>query len=84
MGLCVTLAENGTLQALTTPPDSGQCTGYVLVTATEYLNSQVLHNLFDVPTQGQLQAAFALGFTLPMTAYLVAYCVARIVSMFDK
>lgn len=84
MGLCVTLADNGTLQALSTPPDGGQCTGYVLVTPTEYLNSQVIHNLFSVPTQEQMQAAFALGFALPMTAYLVAYCVARIVSMFDR
>lgn len=84
MGLCVDLLANGTLAAVTLPPESPDCTGYVLVTATEFANSQVIHHLFSIPTQEQLQAAFSLGFVLPMTAYLAAYCVARIVSMFDR
>lgn len=40
--------------------------------------------LFNVPPEAVLGQAFQLGFTTPISAYLCAYLVGILVSMFDK
>lgn len=50
------------------------CTAYPLT----------LERVFDMPLASDFEAAWAVGFILPMTCALVAYCIARVVSMFDN
>lgn len=45
--------------------------------------SAALEQIFAIPATEVMSQAFLLGFSMPMTAYLVAYIVGVIVSMFD-
>lgn len=46
--------------------------------------TDALAMLFNVPGQEVLGQWFKLGFTVPISAYIVAYGVGVLVSMFDK
>jgi len=50
-----------------------ECSGHVLMDSTEYSQVPTLQALFAMPDSGQLAAAWAAGFTIPMICYLVAW-----------
>ncbi|WP_454763093.1 hypothetical protein [Cupriavidus campinensis] len=54
------------------------CTGYLLVTSTEYVNMTALAQGLQIPAVEQIGAAFAAGFILPALCFIVARCVRSI------
>lgn len=72
MAQCV-VWQGASLVATIDAPEA--CQGFVLLQSTEYTNAMSLAQGLQVPTSDQIGAAFALGFVLPMTCYVVARCV---------
>jgi hypothetical protein len=46
--------------------------------------TELVHQIFAVPDSTLLAAAWSAGFTIPATVGLVAWMVAKLVSMFDN
>ncbi|HEY8329022.1 MAG TPA: hypothetical protein VIO59_11330 [Rhodanobacter sp.] len=81
MAQCVTLNADGTLTP--TGQTVGECTGYVLVSGSEYGVYQVVQDAFAAPTSDQALGWFFGAWGLVMVMYLGARCVGAVVSMFD-
>lgn len=69
MAQCVVF-QGASLVATVDAPEA--CPGYLLLQTTEYTNAMSLAQGLQVPAQDQLSAAFALGFILPATCFVVA------------
>lgn len=81
MSLCVQIVA-GVVQALPEQPANLSTCAYILQTGSEFLGPY--QPLFVVPPAAELGQAFGVGFTLPMTGYLVAWCVGCLVNMLNK
>ncbi|MET4567816.1 hypothetical protein [Rhodanobacter soli] len=81
MAQCVVLNADGTLTP--TGQTVGECTGYVLVSGSEYGVYQVVQDAFSAPTSDQALGWFFGAWGLVMVMYLAARCVGAVVSMFD-
>nr|DAP29553.1 MAG TPA: tail protein [Inoviridae sp.] len=75
MAQCV-VWQGAALVATVDAPEA--CQGYVLLQSTEYTNAMSLAQGLQIPTSDQIGAAFALGFILPATCYVVARTVRAI------
>jgi len=69
MAQCV-VWQGASLVATMDAPEA--CQGFVLLQSTEYTNAMSLAQGLQIPTQDQMGAAFALGFILPATCFVVA------------
>lgn len=81
MAECVTLNSNGTLTP--TGQSVSECTGYVLVSGSEYSVYQVVDQALGVPTSSQAMGWFFGAWGAVMVFYIGARCVGAILSMFD-
>ena len=70
MAICVDLRPNGRL--LPTGELPSDCSGYVLLDATEYAGVVAAGDLWTVPGTAEILAAFSSGGTLILTLYLVS------------
>ncbi|WP_283149419.1 hypothetical protein [Silvimonas soli] len=70
--------------AMVTADTPDQCSGYVLVTGTEYQNLQAVASIWQVPDTGDLQTAFMSSFTLVMVAYLSAWAYAQLINFLSE
>lgn len=81
MAECVTLNADGTLSPTGQTVD--QCTGYVLVTGSEYGVYQVVQTSLAVPTPDEASGWFIGAWGLVMVFYIAARCVGAVLSMFN-
>ena len=82
MAQCVTLNSNGTLTP--TGEAVSECTGYVLVSGSEYGVYQVVQTAFAAPTPDIAMGWFFGSFGTVMVGYLAARCVGAVLSMFNS
>lgn len=82
MATCVTLNADGTLTPTGQTVD--QCTGYVLVSGSEYGVYQVLQTAFAAPTPDQAAGWFFGSWGVVIIMYLAARCVGAVLSMFNS
>jgi hypothetical protein len=82
MAQCVTLNADGTLTP--TGQTVAECTGYVLVSGSEYGVYQVVQDAFTVPTADQATGWFFGAWGAVMVMYIAARCVGAVVSMFNS
>lgn len=80
MAQCVTLNTDGTLTPTGQTVD--QCTGYVLVSGSEYGVYQVVQDSFSAPTSDQALGWFFGAWGLVMVMFLAGRCVGAVLSMF--
>lgn len=80
MAQCVTLNADGTL----TPTGQvvSECTGYVLVSGSEYGVYQVVQDAFAAPTPAQATGWFFGCWGSVMVCYIAARCTGAVISMF--
>jgi len=81
MAQCVTLNADGTLTP--TGQTVGECTGYVLVSGSEYGVYQVVQDAFSAPTPEQASGWFFGAWGSVMVMYIAARLVGAVVSMFN-
>lgn len=81
MAICVTLNSDGTLS--TTGETVDQCTGYVLVSGSEYGVYQVVQQALAVPTASETVGWFVGAWGAVMVSYIAARCVGALLSMFN-
>jgi len=81
MAQCVTLNADGTL--IPTGQTVGECTGYVLVSGSEYGVYQVVQDAFSAPTPEQASGWFFGAWGSVMVMYIAARLVGAVVSMFN-
>lgn len=81
MAQCVILNANGTLTPTGQPVD--QCTGYVLVSGSEYGVYQVVQQALAVPSSSQATGWFIGAWGAVMVFYIGARCVGSVLSMFN-
>lgn len=82
MALCVALNSDGTLSQTGQPVS--ECTGYVMVSSSEYGVYQAVQDAFAVPTPEQASAWFAASWGCVVVMFIVARLVGSVVSMFDS
>jgi hypothetical protein len=82
MALCVVINSDGTLA--TTGQAVSECTGYVMVSSSEYGVYQVLQDVFAAPTPVQASGWFFGCWGAVMVFYIASRCVGAVISMFDK
>jgi hypothetical protein len=73
MALCVLIDSAGSLVPTSQPVD--QCTGYVMVSGSEYGVYSVLHEALKPPAD---IAQLSQWFTAPMAAIVFCYIIARV------
>jgi hypothetical protein len=81
MAECVVLNVDGTLTPTGQPV--GECTGFVMVSGSEYGVYQLTQAWLEQPTLEQVQLVFSVGFFGPLAIYMVAHLGSRIARMFD-
>jgi len=82
MAICAALDASGVvIQQATIPLNS--CTGFVLLDKADYVQNGLVQGLLTIPAGADFQALWMSGFVTPMAVGLVAYCVGKIVSVFD-
>lgn len=81
MPLCITVdADN---QLVNSGQFTGDCTGYVLMTAADYTGSMTMAQLFG-PPDAEVFAAFFMGFFgLVLGCAVVAHAVGSVAGFFD-
>lgn len=82
MAQCVVLNVDGTLTPTGQPVS--ECTGYVLVSGSEYGVYQAVNDAFASPTPEQAQGWFLGAWGAVMVCYIAARCVGAVISMFNE
>lgn len=82
MAICAYLNASGQLvqNAVVALND---CTGYVILDKADWTQYGLVQSLITIPNSADFQAAWQAGFITPMAIGLVAWCVSKIVKMFD-
>lgn len=81
MAQCVTLNTDGTLTPTGETVD--QCTGYVLVSGSEYGVYQSLQTALAAPTSDVATSWFFGAWGAVMVSFVAARCVGAVLSMFN-
>lgn len=81
MAQCVVLNADGTLTPTGEPV--AECTGYVLVSGSEYGVYQAVQSAFATPTPEQATGWFFGAWGTVMVVYIAARCVGAVLSMFN-
>ena len=82
MAVCVTINANGTLSP--TGEAVNVCTGYVMVSGSEYGVYQVVQTALSAPTPAEAAGWVYGTWGLVMTIYLVSRIVGAVASFFDN
>lgn len=82
MALCVTLNSDGTLSQTGQPVE--ECTGYVMVSGSEYGVYQAVQDAFGVPTPDDALSWFSATCGCVVVMFIVSRWVGSVVSMFNK
>jgi len=82
MAQCVVLNPDGTLTPTAEPV--AECSGFVLVSGSEFSVYQLVHEAFATPTSEQTATLLSIGFFGPLAVYMVAHLAKRLASMFDR
>jgi len=80
MALCVTLNQDGTLTPTGQPV--GECTGYVLVSGSEYGVYQVVQDALGAPTPEQAMGWFFGAWGAVMVFYIASRAAGAVIAMF--
>lgn len=80
MAQCVTLNSDGTLSP--TGEDVSACSGYVLLSGSEYAMVGAIHEALGVPDATQAMGWFMGPFSLVVFLYVAARCAGSVVNMF--
>lgn len=80
MAECVTLNADGTLTP--TGQTVGQCTGFVLVSGSEYGVYQLVQDVFVIPSTADACTWFVGAWGCIVFFYVVSRCVGTVLSMF--
>lgn len=81
MAVCVTLNSDGTLSPTNQTVD--QCTGYVMLSGSEYGVYQVVQDALGAPTPDQAAGWFFGAWGAVMVMYMAGKFVGAILSMFN-
>ncbi|MDF4004076.1 hypothetical protein P3W33_11800 [Luteibacter sp. PPL552] len=81
MAICVTLNNDGTLA--TTGQAVSECSGYVLVSGSEYGVYQVVQDALSMPTPDQAAEWFSGPFVLVVTLFVISRCIGHVANFFD-
>ncbi|HHW4679735.1 MAG TPA: hypothetical protein ACQGQH_09995 [Xylella sp.] len=82
MALCVSLNTDGTLVA--TGQSVSECTGYVLVSGSEYGVYQLVEAVFDVPEMTSVMETSTGIMFLVVAWYVVARMIGSVATFFDS
>ncbi|WP_324709577.1 hypothetical protein [Pseudomonas citronellolis] len=81
MPLCIVVDQSGAL--VSQGEFTGECTGYVLMTAADYAGSMTIAQLFGWPDPAAFGAAFTTAFGIVLGCSVVAHTVGSIAGFFD-
>ena len=82
MATCVQLNADGTLTPTGEPVES--CTGYVLVSGSEYSLYQAVNTAFAYPTSDVAESWFFGAWGAVMVMFIAGRCVGAVLSMFKR
>lgn len=82
MADCVTLTSQGTLQPTGQPMAS--CTGYVLLSRSDYSPLILIDRLFTTPTDQELTTAFCSPLIIILVSFVAARLAGTVAGMFNR
>lgn len=82
MPLCVVLDPSGAL--VSQGQFTGECTGYVLMTAADYAGAMTVGQLFAAPSPVTFAGAFMAAFGAVLGCAVVAHAVGSVAGFFDS
>lgn len=82
MALCVTLMQDGTL--VPTGQAVSECSGYVMVSGSEYGVYQVMQDMLSMPTPEKAAEWFAGPFVFVLSLYMISRGVGVVSNFFDR
>lgn len=82
MAVCVVVNPDGTLSQTGQPV--AECTGYVMVSGSEYGVYQALNTAFSAPSPAEASGWFIGAWGIVMVFYLSGRIVGSVVSMFKN
>ena len=80
MASCVSFDSSGVLYQ--TGESVADCTGYLLLDASEYSDFPTLQSIFQIPLAEDLAQLWAVGFSLPVIIYLSAWGLGVVINWF--
>lgn len=79
MAICASVdSVTGYLKILPTPV--GECSSYVILDHLDWLGSSI----WALPSLDDAALVWSVGFSLPMTLFLIAWAAGRVISLFDN
>lgn len=82
MALCVQLNTDGTITPTGQP--ISECTGYVMVSGSEYGVYQLMQDVLATPTHEEMAAFSSLGFFGVLALYMVGRMWGSVANFFDR
>lgn len=77
--LCATVdSVTNTVMVTTTPV--GECTSLILLDSSDWVGTSV----WSLPTPGDIALVWGAGFILPVTLFLIAWAIGRVVHFFES
>jgi thiamine transporter ThiT len=83
MAICAALDLAGQIVQQATIPLE-QCTGFVLLDKADWVQYGLIQSLITIPEVADFRTAWMAGFVTPMVVGLVAYCVGKLCSIWDR
>lgn len=82
MALCIQIASDGTVYSTGEAVEA--CSGYVLMSGSEFQTHTVIERLFDWPDPAYAAGWFTGAFSIVMGCYLVGRLVGAVSNMFNN
>ncbi|MCU9948259.1 hypothetical protein [Pseudomonas sp. PDM13] len=82
MPLCIVIDSTGAL--VSQGEFTGECNGYVLMTAADYAGSMTIAQLFGWPDPAAFGTAFMTSFGIVLGCAVVAHTVGSVAGFFDS
>lgn len=73
---CASLGQDNTIILNSVPV--GECTGYVILTAGDWVGSSV----WALPSIDEITLVWSAAFILPTTLFLIAWAIGRVLNLF--
>lgn len=83
MAVCVQFDQTGALVSVPGNLSMNQCTTFIALEPAEYRQIVTANSLYALPASQDFATVWAAGFVLPLSIYMVAWGVAKLVNFFN-
>jgi len=83
MAICIAMDNQGRFIQMA-GVSLNDCTGFVMLDKADWVQYGLVQSLITIPDSQTFQAAWLAGFVTPMVIGLIAYCVGKVVAVWNQ